>query len=74
MDNVAGVMSAAEVIEMIKRLPPRDRMEVEAFVKSGPSVGSEETPASNYLPQEEAERIAAKIFKENHELFRRLAQ
>jgi hypothetical protein len=29
---------------------------------------------TKYLPQDEAERRATKIFRENHELFRRLAQ
>lgn len=75
-------MNAAEIIEMIKKLPPEERAEVMAFLmkleETRVEVGRvEETgldPRINFLPQAEAERRAAKIFRENHELFRRLAQ
>lgn len=66
-------MSAAEVIEMIKKLPPEERAEVVAFVNGNEGRGVEE-PAVKYLPQAEAERRAQKIFQENRELFKRLAQ
>jgi len=57
---------------MIKKLPPEERAEVVAFVKKAePGL---EKPGVKYLPQAEAERRAEKIFRENQELFRRLAQ
>lgn len=71
-------MSAAEIIEMIKKLPPKEKAEVMAFVQLESADGRVEEVAPeqklNYLPQAEAERRAAKIFSENRELFRRLAQ
>ena len=66
-------MSAAEVIEMIKRLPPEERAEVIAFTL-GESAATPLVDAPEYLPQAEAERVAERVFAENHELFRRLAQ
>lgn len=75
-------MNAAEIIEMIKKLSPEERAEVMAFLREKEErveeVGRvEETGLDskmNFLPQAEAERCAARIFRENHELFRRLAQ
>jgi hypothetical protein len=67
-------MSAAEIIELIKKLPPEERAEVMAWAKSEAAESRVEEPKVNYLPQAEAERRAEKIFRENHELFRRLAQ
>lgn len=67
-------MTAAEIVESIKKL----RAEVRAFMNTGSESGRVEEarvePKVNYLPQAEAERRAAAIFRENHELFRRLAQ
>lgn len=65
-------MSAAEVIELIKKLPPEEKAEVIAFVNGSSAVN--EGPQVRYLPQAEAERRAAEIFEKNRELFRRLAQ
>jgi hypothetical protein len=62
-------MSAAEVIEMIKRLPPAEREEVRAFVREGG-----DTPKLRHIPKEEYAKLAPKIFEENRELLRRLAQ
>ena len=71
-------MTAAEIIESIKKLSPEERAEVRAFLNTGSESGRVEEaqvePKVNYLPQAEAERRAATIFRENHELFRRLAQ
>ena len=65
-------MNAAEIIELIKKLSPEEKAEVMAFLKEGG--GRVEESRVKYLPQDEAQRRAAKIFRENHELFRRLAQ
>lgn len=75
-------MTAAEIIEMIKKLPPREKAEVTEFLlKNDGAVaepaGVEEARVDrkeSYLPHAEAERRAVRIFRENHELFRRLAQ
>ncbi len=76
-------MNAAEIIEMIKKLPPEEKAEVMAFLKEAESSVAEkdfraEEAATErkvrYLPQAEAQRRAEKIFKENRELFHRLAQ
>jgi hypothetical protein len=65
-------MSAAEIIELIKKLPPEERAEVFAFAEEAKA----QTPQRpvRYIPLDEAKRVADKIFTENEELFRRLAQ
>lgn len=63
-------MSAAEVIEMIKKLPPEERAQVRAFVNEGDVVSG----AVQYIKKEEFEKIAPKLFADNRELLRRLAQ
>jgi hypothetical protein len=67
-------MSAAEVIELIKKLPPEEQAEVIAFAKNVDGESRVEEPKLGFLPQAEAEFRAERIFRENHELFRRLAQ
>ena len=67
-------MSAAEVIELIKKLSPEERAEVMAFARNGEA---EVLPAERkirYISNEEFDKIAPKIFADNHELLRRLAQ
>jgi hypothetical protein len=63
-------MSAAEVIELIKKLPPEERAQVRAFVNEGDG-GSD---AVKYIKKEEFEKLAPQIFADNRELLRRLAQ
>jgi hypothetical protein len=65
-------MSAVEVIELIKKLPPEEKAEVFAFVNGGSAAN--EGPQVRYLTQAEAERRAVEIFEKNRELFHRLAQ
>lgn len=65
-------MSAAEVIEMIEKLPPLEKAEVLAYLKKSELAPTEGTV--RYLPQTEAERIAEQVFKDHNELFRKLAQ
>lgn len=71
-------MTVAEIIELIKKLPPEEKAEVMAFLNSENERDRvEETRVEttvNYLPHEEAKRRAAEIFRENHDLFRRLSQ
>jgi hypothetical protein len=57
-------MSATEVIEEIKQLPPEERRKVAAYIRE-----SESASVSN-----EFKRIADDVFKTNDELFRKLAQ
>ena len=69
-------MSAAEIIELIKKLSPEERAEVLAFAKNG-EAETKTPPAERkirYISNEEFEKIAPKIFADNHELLRRLAQ
>jgi hypothetical protein len=77
-------MSAAEVIELIKKLPPDEKAAVVAYLNTQPGVG--ETTAQytssgeaeprklRTIPQEDAERIADQIFDRHPELFTKLAQ
>jgi hypothetical protein len=67
-------MNAAEIIELIKKLPPEERAVVEAYLRGEKTEMRVEEGGVSYLPQDEAERRARRIFAENRELFRRLAQ
>jgi hypothetical protein len=71
-------VSAAEIIEMIKKLPPEERAEVVAFLLSEESAGRVEEPAAGKevrcIPLAEAQRIAEGIFDRHSELFKKLAQ
>ena len=70
--TVTGAMSATEIIELIEKLPPQDKAEVIAYVRKAGLAPAEQT--IRYLPDDEAERIAERIFKDHSELFRKLAQ
>jgi hypothetical protein len=63
-------MSAAEVIELIKQLPPQEKAAVNAFLQNGTGSASETELARDA----DFDRSAKKIFADNHELLRRLAQ
>jgi mRNA-degrading endonuclease RelE of RelBE toxin-antitoxin system len=58
-------MSATEVIEEIKQLPPEEQRKVAAFIHE---------IESRDEVSEEFKRIADKVFTTNDELFRKLAQ
>lgn len=64
-------MSAAELIEQIKALPPGEQEIVRNFVLNGE--GAPSAPVK-YLDREEARALGSKIMEEQSELFRRLAQ
>jgi hypothetical protein len=75
-------MSALEVIEQIKALPPAERRKVADFVReaekepaSAESTRVEETSAGiRYASPEAFEKSMERVFGEHEELFRRLAQ
>lgn len=66
-------MSAAEVIEKIKALPPEEQEEVRRFVLNG-SATVEERPPVKYMSREQFDDAMDHVFKEHHELLRRLAE
>ena len=72
-------MTARQVIDEIKRLEGTDRAEVEAFVRAEIAL-RESSPAAapavgvQYLDAERAREISQRIFRDNAELFRKLAQ
>ena len=74
-------MSAVEIIELIKKLPPEERAAVAAFLNGNGADGSDprvEEAATErkvrYIPNEEFEKVLPQIFEKHEELFRRLAQ
>ena len=67
-------MTVREIIEQIKALPASEQEKVAAFVRDlGSSVVREE-PGSTYIPADEGSELSKRIFTENEELFRKLAQ
>ena len=58
-------MSASEVIEEIKQLPPEERRKVAAFIHQIESQGE---------VSKDFKKIADEVFTTNDELFRKLAQ
>jgi hypothetical protein len=63
-------MSAAEVIELIKKLPPEEKAEVIAFVRSAEA----ESTGPGQVASEAFRAAADKVFTQHRELFRKLAQ
>lgn len=64
-------VSAQEIIEQIKALPPKDKAEVLEFARS---LGNSGPGAVRYVDEETLEKAAKKVFQEHEELFRKLAQ
>jgi hypothetical protein len=68
-------MSAAEIIEQIKALPPAEQQAVAEFVESLPSVEQATAQSSiRYADLGRVKAVAEGIFDENGELFRKLAE
>jgi hypothetical protein len=65
-------MSAAEIIEMIEKLPPAEKAEVIAYARKA-ALPSEEKPI-RYISDEKFAEVAPKVFEKHRELLRRLAQ
>jgi hypothetical protein len=66
-------MTAAEIIELIKKLPPEERAEVHDFVLNGQMVAEGDRKV-RYLTDEKFAEVMPKVFEKHHELLRRLAQ
>jgi hypothetical protein len=65
-------MSAIEVIEEIKRLPPQEQERVREFLSKAPAqTGADQ---AQFAPDAAVEKAAEKVFTEHDSLFRRLAQ
>jgi hypothetical protein len=64
-------MSATEVIEMIKKLSPEEQAEVREFVRS---CDTHSASAPRYASDTELEAVCDKVFEDNRDLLRRLAQ
>ena len=69
---LTGAMSAAEIIEMIKKLPPEEKAEVTEFLRNGRADST--TTGIKFVSDADFDRAAKRVFAENHELLRRLAQ
>lgn len=80
-------MNAAGIIELIKKLPPKEQAEVAAFVRAelgNPALKVEDSSSAysaaeakvdhGRIPLVKAERVAAQVFDQHSELFRKLAQ
>jgi hypothetical protein len=67
-------MSATEVIEEIKRLPPKEQERVREFLSKTPAQTVTEQAQANFAPDAVVEKVAEKVFNEHDSLFRRLAQ
>lgn len=66
-------MSAAELIEQIKALPPTELEIVRNFLLNGePEVARNQE--LKYLDRDKARRLGEKVMEENTDLFQRLAQ
>jgi hypothetical protein len=66
-------VSAAELIEQIKALPPAELEEVRRFLLNGKTASDEDSQV-RYLDREQARALGNRIMEENADLFRRLAE
>ena len=66
-------MSAAELIEQIKTLPPAELEKVRNFLLNGESEAQRDQELK-YIDPETARRLGEKVMATNAELLRRLAQ
>ena len=71
--TVAGAMSAAEIIELIEKLPVAEQEQVRVYLekKTATAEGAREI---RYVSDETFGEIAPKIFEQHHDLLRRLSQ
>jgi hypothetical protein len=73
-DMVRPQMSSAEIIEMIKKLPPKEKAEVIAFARNQQAVSGTGEEEIRHIPDETFAKIAPKVFEKHKDLLRRLAQ
>lgn len=67
-----AVMSAAEIIELIKKLPPEEQAEVIAFTRQLEE--PTDRPKVRYISDEKFAEVAPKVFEKHRDLLRTLAQ
>lgn len=71
---LGGVMSAAEIIELIKKLPPEERAEVVAFARKEVVTAAAAAKKIRYVSDEKFAEVAPQVFEKHDDLLRRLAQ
>jgi len=64
-------MSATEIIEEIKKLPPEEQQKIAAYLDE---FSKQNTGKANTGVSESFKQVADKVFTTNAELFRKLAQ
>lgn len=67
-------MSAAEIIELIKKLSPEERAEVVAFARNEPAAAPTLERKIKYVSDEKFAEVAPRVFAQHADLLRRLAQ
>jgi hypothetical protein len=67
-------MSAAEIIELIKKLPPEERAEVVAFARNEPATAPAQERTIRYVSDEKFAEVEPRVFEKHADLLRRLAQ
>ena len=67
-------MSATEIIEQIKQLPPAEQEQVLAFVKQLGAATTVREESVRYMDEAKAKAVSQEIFSKHAELFRKLAQ
>lgn len=72
--QISGVMSAADVIELIKKLPPEERAEVVAYARNEPATAPTREKKIRYVSDEKFAAVAPRVFEKHADLLRRLAQ
>lgn len=67
-------MSAAEIIELIKKLPPEERAEVMSFARNEPAIALTLEKKIRYVSDEKFDEVMPRVFEKHADLLRRLAQ
>jgi len=67
-------MSAAEIIEKIKALPPEEQRQVIAFFRAAEQAKSLETKTPRYADDGAAKAAGDRVLEEHAEVFKRLAE
>ena len=67
-------LTAAQIIEEIKRLPQVEREAVRDFLSQDENNGELKEPQVNYAGESAVRESSEKIFKQYEDLFRKLAQ
>ena len=67
-------MSAAEIIEQIKALPPEERQQVLSFVRAVEEEESSESPSVRYADDRTFDAAVERVFEQHADLFKKLAE